>query len=139
MSTYTIVNVAPAPRAWESKYGPMLTYLVTLRNAAGKTMDCQLNQKANSPAPTAGQQVDGTVETTDYGPRFKKEQQARGGFQRDSPEQRASIAMQHAQKAAVDIVRMELEHGRDAPISVTDLVMARAQKLWEQVRKAEGK
>lgn len=139
MSVYTVAAVGSEPRSWQSKYGPMLTYKITIRNAEGREMQCDLNQKESSAAPAVGQTLEGSVQNHEYGPRFKKVQQQPGfgGRRGGSPEERASIAMQHAQKAAVDIVRLELEHPNNSGLA--ERVQERAQHLWQQVRDAEGK
>lgn len=70
---YTVKGVSNNTKMWDSKFGPMKTYLVAL-NEWEKPV--KLNQKATSPAPKAGDELFGKIEedTYDGGYKFKKEQ-----------------------------------------------------------------
>lgn len=65
---FKIVNVKSQAKDWESKFGPMKTYLVQLE---GNGEPVQLNKKADSPAPKIGDEVYGDVQETEYGQKFK--------------------------------------------------------------------
>jgi len=77
----------------------------------------ELMQKPTTPAPTVGQELEGTIETTQYGKRFKRVQAA-GSFQggrTNDPETRGSIERQSALKAAVDTVQNHYVTTGDKP------------------------
>lgn len=73
---YTIQAVSQQTRSYETKFGPMTSYKLKLE---GHDVPVELGQKASSPAPRAGQTIDGHIEDGPYGPKFKKEY-AQGGF-----------------------------------------------------------
>lgn len=129
MPAYTITAVAPNPRDWNSTQGgPMKGYRVTMRDAQGQEMqNVEWSRKVTSAAPTVGQQVEGTIDTSgQYGPKFKAAQQGGGfgggGFRPRDPAERKSIEMMHAQKCAVDALRLAAEHGEYKPPKASDVV-----------------
>lgn len=67
---YTIKAVKKDPKEWESKYGPMKTWLIQVE---GNGEPVQLNKKAESPAPEVGEPLYGTITETEYGQKFKSE------------------------------------------------------------------
>lgn len=74
--TYTVQFVSPETRQYETKFGPMVAYKVKFAEAAD-TVD--ISQKPTSPAPYVGQTMDGHIEETQYGHKFKKEYNQGGG------------------------------------------------------------
>lgn len=146
MPVYTITAVGDQVRDWDAtKGGPMKSYRVTLRNAEGNELaNVEWARKATSPKPEVGQSVDGDVDTSgQYGPKLKLAQQAGGGgFSRSKPpEERRSIAMQHAQKCAVTILEVAAAHGDYKPPNAGDVVgqvKTLAAALFQQVMEAEA-
>lgn len=61
---YTITGVSNNVKDWSSKYGPMKTYLVSFKEW---DKPVKLNQKADTPAPQAGQQLTGTIDPDTFG------------------------------------------------------------------------
>lgn len=110
--SYTIRSVN-SRREWDSRYGPMVSYDIDLTDPSGMVeANVELAQKRDTPAPQAGQTLDGEIERGGkFGPKFKKAHQDRGGGgggggggrQRD-PNERNSIERQVAFKGAVDLV-----------------------------------
>lgn len=145
MSTYTVVMVAPNPRQWESKHGAqMVSYRMTLKNHQGREMgNVEWSRKADSPAPTIGQRLDGTVEIREqYGPKFTPEPTMKtgGGWRSKPAEERRSIAMQHAQKCAVSILELAASQGAYKPETATGAashVCSLADILFQQIMNAE--
>lgn len=82
--TYTIQAVSPETRAYESKYGAMVSYKVMFE---GNPQAVEISQKQTTPAPKVGDTLDGTIDMSgQYGPKFKKEyNQGVGGFPSGSP------------------------------------------------------
>lgn len=103
----------------KTKFGEFDKYAVQLE---GETDTVELLQKPDSPALTVGQELDGTIEDTQYGKRFKKTQQAGGGFggsRAADPATRASIERQSALKAAVEAMyNYSQVYGQDEKLSV---------------------
>jgi len=60
--------------SFESKFGPMVKYTVELE---GEQDAVEIVQKPDSPVPSG--EINGTIETTQYGKKFKKEQSFGGG------------------------------------------------------------
>lgn len=85
---------------FEGKYGKLYKYAVQFE---GKDEAVEMNQKPGSPAPKAGDELEGTIESTQYGKRFKRTQTGgnQGGY-RDNPERQSSIEWQSARRDAVD-------------------------------------
>src|SRR5215213_5803621 len=102
--SYKIKTLGPVKEV-QSKYGPLKVYTIQFE---GSDDWVEVNQKPESPVPTVGQELEGTIEDTQYGKRFKKAQGAGGGFQGNrapDPATRSSIERQSAMKASVDAVR----------------------------------
>lgn len=116
MSTFTIDSVQDYPREWNStKGGPMLSYKINVTDEAGaKTLAVEWARKKDSPAPVVGQTLDGAIEPTDYGPKFKAAQGSfgggGGGRQRD-PKETAAIQRMAAHKAAVGLIQAKAQAG----------------------------
>lgn len=74
---YTIKAVNPQTRAFETKFGPMVSYKVLFE---GIDQAVEISQKATSDAPKVGDTVEGTIDmSAPYGPKFKKEFSQGGG------------------------------------------------------------
>lgn len=103
---YTVTN-AMKTREYAGKYGTMHSYAMQLE---GVDATVELSQKPETAPPKSGDTLDGTIEDTQYGKRFKKAQPANsfsGGTtsRQNDPDTRASIERQSALKAAVETVR----------------------------------
>jgi hypothetical protein len=99
---YSIRTLGPS-ESFKTQYGEMLKYTVQFE---GSEDWVQINQKPDSPAPKVGDTLEGTIETTQYGKRFKKAQ-GPGGFtggRQNDPETRGSIERQSALKVASEAV-----------------------------------
>jgi hypothetical protein len=81
------------------KFGVLHKYMVMFE---GQPDAVEMNIKPTSPVPQIGEELDGTIETTSYGKKFKRTQS--GGFQGGSsnPERQSSIEWQSARRDAVD-------------------------------------
>lgn len=73
---YTIKAVGKTAKEWESKYGPMKTYLIQVE---GNGEPVQLNKKADSPRPEAGDTIFGDITNTEFGQKFKAAQKPFNG------------------------------------------------------------
>lgn len=76
MSEYKIQAVSTETRQYDTKFGPMISYKLKLE---GHDTPVELGQKSTTPAPQEGQTLNGHIEETQYGPKFKKEQAFGGG------------------------------------------------------------
>lgn len=130
MASYEIQAVAGQPRDWNSSQGgPMKEYRIDLKDDAGAVIqNVEWSRKVSSPAPEVGQKLDGTISEGNFGPKFKQAAAGGGGGGgrfRDPVEDaktRRSIQMQHAQKAAVEALRVAAEFGDYKPPSASDVV-----------------
>jgi hypothetical protein len=99
-----IKTVGPVSE-FPTKFGTMKKYSLQFE---GSDDWVNLNQKPESPAPTVGQELEGTIEDSQFGKQFKKATQASGAFgapKATDPATRASIEAQTSLNAAVTAVR----------------------------------
>ena len=93
--TYKIIS-AMKTGEFQSKFGTMVKYAVQFE---GEDDAVEIVQKPTSPVPSG--EVSGTIETTQYGRKFKRD--ASGGFQGgNNPQRQSSIEWQSARRDAVD-------------------------------------
>lgn len=129
MPGYTVIEVDPNVREWESQAGgPMKAYRMKLRDAEGKEIPLvEWSRKPTSQPPTVGESLEGTLETTSFGTKFKKAL-AQNGFGGGAPRGRdpkesKRIAVQASHKVAVDILRLAAEVGTyEKPENVAAIV-----------------
>jgi len=130
MPVYTITDVSSNVRDWSSQQGgPMKEYRVHLSSGDEKHMNVEWSRKATSPAPTEGQQVEGTLEDRgSHGLKLKVAPSfGGGGFARpEDPKRAARILRQHSQDMALRTIALALEHGMypDPPKDGSDLMSA---------------
>lgn len=113
MSNYTIEAIK-SDREFESKYGPLKSYKVQIKGDDGFDGEAEITQKPTTPAPQVGQQIEGTLDTSNpkFPPKLKKAQGGgapRGGSK--SPKDTDSIERQVAYKGAVELA---VAFGKDA-------------------------
>jgi hypothetical protein len=104
MPSYKII-AAMKTGTYQGAHGEMYKYTVQLE---GEADTVEVSQKPDTPAPQPGETLEGSIESTQYGKRFKKEFKGGTGFSGgrvNSPEDRASIERQVSLKAAVETVR----------------------------------
>lgn len=88
----------------ETQYGPMTDYMMMLTDENNASVAAELSQKQSTPAPVAGATISGTIEQTQYGPKFKKDKPAYSGAGVSSrdPETQRYIMRQNALTTAVN-------------------------------------
>jgi len=98
---YTIKAVAKI-KDRPSDYGTMTDYMLTFDNGEA----AQLSQKQTTPAPVEGSKIEGAIEQSTWGPKFKKVQKAfgGGGGRQQDPEVQNYIIRQNALTNAVAYV-----------------------------------
>lgn len=110
------------PVAWQSSYGPLLTYKVIFE---GSTDVISINKKVDSPAPKAGDVLNGTIEENKFGKKFTVDSQqfpqanAAGGQSTASsyqPRDDNAIKAQFAIKASIQFATLS-----NLPSSVEDI------------------
>lgn len=72
---YTIEAVGPI-KEWSGAHGPMKDYQIKFKEEPEWVT---VTQRPETPAPTVGQTLTGTINPTQYGKKFKKEQTFAGG------------------------------------------------------------
>jgi len=132
MPTYTITDVSPNVRDWNSQQGgPMKEYRVHLANGDEKHMNVEWSRKATSPAPTEGQQVDAVLEDRgQHGLKLKVAPSfGGGGFARpEDPKRAARILRQHSQDMAMQAIVI-LQQG-DSPTAFTGETLRKTILVW---------
>ena len=116
MPTYTITDVSSNVRDWNSQQGgPMKEYRVHLQGTGPsdpQILNVEWSRKATSPAPTEGQQVEGTLEDRgQHGLKLKVAPSlGGGGFARpEDPKRAARILRQHSQAMALNLLALRYE------------------------------
>jgi hypothetical protein len=147
MPQYAVVAVSEQVRDWNTKAGAAWkSYRVTLRNEHGiEKQNVEISRAATDPAPKPGEVVEGTVENREqYGPKLNTPRKfgagGGGGWKPKPPEERRSIAMQHAQKCAASVLAVAPQtlDGRTVQ-QVTGLIEEMSWVLFRQVIAAETK
>lgn len=130
MAEFKIKAVKDSPKPWDSKFGPMVTYLIQVE---GNGEPVQLNKKADSPAPKVGDELVGEILETEYGQKFKAEYKAssRGGYAK-SPETEENIARAVALKASVEYI-----NASDPSLGIDD-VLNTADRMLAWLQNKEG-
>lgn len=114
MPAYTI-TAATKKKDWQSeKGGPMTTWVVNLTDSSGTLVTAEMNTKATSPEPSGP--VEGVVEQTNWGPKFKKAFDPKpfgggGSSARNDPATQAAIIRQHSQTIAMQIITLQVQAG----------------------------
>lgn len=113
---YKIQAVSQTVREYDSKYGPMKSYKVKF---VGNDEAIELTQKASSPAPYEGQELEGEIDTSgQYGPKFKKAYGSGGGSY-------GGGGKSYGSKPMADPFTMYLSYAKDIVVAA----MARGDKL----------
>ncbi len=94
--------------------GPFVIYQLLLGDGVSdRPIEAELLQKPSTAAPTVGQRIDGTVEKTDFGNRFKKDKPAfNGGGRVEDPKKSAEIRRMACQRAAIELLAVEVAANR---------------------------
>lgn len=110
MPFFTLTKDAVEKKRFPSKDGgEMVVYLIEVKDGE-RVATAELVQKPTTAAPRAGQTLDGTLEPSDYGLKFKKSQSfgAKGGGGK-SPQERAEIRRMASHKVAVELLGIEVQ------------------------------
>jgi hypothetical protein len=139
------VRAAAQTKAGIGQRGDMQEIALTLlQDGSSEPKAALWFTKGTTPLPGVGEKLEGELEQTQFGLKFKKAggwSGGGGGGRKDTPETRRSIAMQHAQKCAVSVLAVAAEHGEYTPPNVGDVakhVKTVAQALYLQVMDAEN-
>lgn len=131
MSNYTISSVN-GKREFESKYGPLVSYKLTIKGDDGYEGDAEMTRKPDSPPPSAGETIEGTLDKSNpkFPPKLKKAQGAPGGGFKGgkSPKDSQSIERQVAFKGAVELIVATLDPSDTMP---EDLVCERMTRYFD--------
>ena len=121
MSIYTITSVN-GRREFESKYGPLVSYKLTIKGDDGYEGEAEMTRKPESTAPQQGEQVEGTLDKSNpkYPPKLKRAPGGspggvpRSGGGRTSKDSE-SIERQVAFKGAVELIVATLDPADTMP------------------------
>lgn len=95
---YKIAAVSPQTKSWSSQHGEFITYYIKVE---GDDEPVQLNKKSGSPKPQVGEELYGSINTSEYGKKFKSEKRP---FNKDNPDKQNQIKAQWAIGQAKDWV-----------------------------------
>jgi hypothetical protein len=130
MSNYTITSIN-GKREFESKYGPLVSYKLTITGDDGYQGEAEMTRKPDSPAPQEGEQVEGTLDKSNpkFPPKLKRAQGAPGGGSPGRPNKDSqSIERQVAFKGAVELIVATLDSSDTMP---EDLVCERMTRYFD--------
>lgn len=119
MMNYEVKEVR-GENAFETKYGKMISYHMTVTDQEGLEVECYTNRKEDSAAPIVGERIFGQVDTDKMGnlklTKMQDPNQAQGSHQRpanapksnqnlfgDNPDRDMQIIRQSSLKVATDI------------------------------------
>jgi hypothetical protein len=142
MPAYVIEQVGETWE-WTGQYGTNRSYKLNLKGSGpdGTVLaGVELAQKPDTPAPTIGQTLNGTIDTTGRYPKFRKEQQqgggGGGGWKGSDPKEHAEIRMEWAIREALVYTRLRMDQGKLPEAFTLDDVLKIADKLAEHVMAA---
>lgn len=116
MSQFTITEVDPETRSWQSSKGnPYISYKVGFKGEQGEGAG-ELSRPAKDPRPTVGETLPEGTTLDSSNPRFpaKLVEPRSGGGSKSfgkSPQERAEIRRMASQKAAVALLAVEVAAG----------------------------
>jgi hypothetical protein len=119
MAEYKVTAVSPQTKPWSSQYGDMVTYYVKVEGR--EDVPVQVNKKASSPAPQVGEVLNGEINRTEYGDKFKATPKAFG----ESPK------LDQILKELADIKHILIE-GTPPPQSGYEQARAKADELKDK-------
>lgn len=101
MPEYTIKDVEIKKELPSFAKGPAHVLLLTLQSN-GNTEQAEMFAMKSTPMPEVGSKVEGTIEQSDYGPKFKKAGgRGGGGYKGKSPAEEMRIVRQHSAEMAL--------------------------------------
>ena len=100
MNEFTVRDMEVAKDLPGYSGGPAKVLNLTLEDANGGTQQAEMFTMASTVLPTIGEKIEGEIESSDYGPKFKKAGGRRGGGGK-SPAQEKRIVRQHSQEMAL--------------------------------------
>lgn len=145
MPAFTVAEVIGEPRDWQSKYGPMKSYRVAVKNGSSDEAEVvELSQKPDTAAPTVGQALEGEIvpsQNPQFPPKFKKAQQGGGGFSGGggmSPEREKRIVRQHSQSMSIETLKLAVDCGINLQVGSVSDVVAKVRQLSDVFDKDAG-
>jgi len=129
--TYKVIN-SMKTGSYTGKFGEMFKYAVQLEGVDGAV---ELSQKPDTPEPKAGDDLNGTIEETQYGKKFKKEQAPyKGGGAGNRGYDSEGMAWGNSLTNAVAVVNAAVMSGykivKPTPGAIAEEVLAVATKLY---------
>lgn len=130
MSEFTLTAVAPDPKLWTGDHGEFAIYDVEFEGAQGRGT-AQLKQKSSTPPPTPGMKLDAEIVQRGGRPAelkriFKQNGTGGGKSYGRSPAERSEMRRMSAQKQALTLFALELQHGS---VRIEDVQGKRASDL----------
>jgi hypothetical protein len=112
MPTYTVTGSIQKKDLPDAQNGPAQVIGLNLQDQQGMAINAEWFTKATTPLPGPGSQIEGTIEESPYGPKFKKASAGfGGGGGARSPEDKRSIVRQHSQDMALRALDLGLQLG----------------------------
>ena len=127
MAEYTVVP-AEHKKAVDGRNGPM--QVIALRLSDGTTEHAaEWFTKADTAVPSPNTRIEGTLEPSQYGLKFKKDRPAFGGTARArDPKDTASIVRQHSQHMTLLLLQAKAQSGK---LTDEDLTPAKIKQVTD--------
>lgn len=110
MPEYGVIS-AVKKKEVDGQHGPMQVIALTLDDGTASPIAAEWFTKASTPIPAPGERLDGTLEDSQYGKKFKKAQQQGFGGGRRDPQTEKRITRQHSQDMGIQTLRLAIELG----------------------------
>jgi hypothetical protein len=111
--SYTLTSLQKK-KEFDGKYGKSIVYRVGLEGPDGPTT-AEMVLKAATRPPAEGDRLEGTLEETDFGLKFKRAQAGGfggGGPRQEDPKKSAAIGRMHAQGMALEYAAIRERQGK---------------------------
>lgn len=132
---YKVTAVSPKTKLWSSQYGDMVTYYVKVDTEADAV---QMNKKADSKPPQVGDELYGTITSTEYGLKFKGEKKPFNSKPAYEPREdhHEAIKAQWAINQAREMTTYTTIEGNDA--SYWNNIESRAKEFYSMVDRVKS-
>lgn len=126
-----------------NEHGEFFSWKLMVKDGDTST-ECSINTRSDKPAPTVGQQIDGTLEPGKFRPKLKKNFSGGGGGgggpRTEDPKKSAEIRRMASQRAGIELLAVEVAAGlRFENVKASDLLLPRVQWFEDDARKAGEK
>jgi hypothetical protein len=115
----------------QGQNGPMQVIALTLDDGSAAPVLAEWFTKASTPLPAPGQKLDGTLEDSQYGKKFKKAQHNGGFGGKRDPATEKRITRQHSQDMAIETLKLAHSLGHAPELDSVKAIVGAVKTLAE--------